>query len=139
MATIISRQLADGSFVEVLPDGTTRPSIDRTDWAAVDALTEEQIIAAALADPDAQPLSEASLKTMRRGPHPRFLRMKLRLTREEFAARYRFPLDQLESWETHKTHPDEMARAYLKAIAANPEGVAEAVADEPRAAKQAAE
>ena len=106
---------------------------DPMDWAALDAMTEEQVLAAALADPDAQPLSEASLARARRGPHPRFLRMKLRLDREEFAERYHFPLDVLIAWETHKSHPDAIAHAYLKAIAADPEGVAKAVASRPRA------
>jgi putative transcriptional regulator len=134
MTTIVSRRLADGSYVEVLPDGTVRPSVDKTDWAAVDALTDEEIMAAALADPDAQPLSDETLRKMRRGPHPRFLRLKLRLTREEFAERYCFPIDVLESWELQKTYPDEMIRAYLKAIAADPEGVARAVAAKPQGA-----
>jgi uncharacterized protein (DUF4415 family) len=37
-----------------------------TDWAAVDALTEEEISAAALSDPDAQPLTEEQLSEFRR-------------------------------------------------------------------------
>ena len=139
MTTIVARVLPDGSLVQVLDDGTTRPMHDPMDWAAVDALTEDEIMAAAMSDPDAQPLSEASLATAKRGPHPRFLRMKLRLSREEFAARYHFPLDVLIDWEIHKSHPDEIVRAYLKAIAADPDGVAKAVADTPRREPQAAE
>ena len=139
MTTIVARVLEDGSLVEVLPDGTTRPMPDRMDWAAVDALTDEEIEAAARSDPDAQPLSEDWFKKAKRGPHPRFLRMKLRLSREEFAARYHFPLDVLIDWEIHKSHPDEIVRAYLKAIAADPDGVAKAVADTPRREPQAAE
>jgi uncharacterized protein (DUF4415 family) len=38
----------------------------QTDWAAVDALTEEAITAAALSDPDAQPLTEEQLLEFRR-------------------------------------------------------------------------
>ena len=41
--------------MEVL--GTTRPLPDRTDWRRVDAMTEEEIPAAAMADPDAQPMT----------------------------------------------------------------------------------
>jgi hypothetical protein len=41
------------------------------DWSAADALTEEQVHAAALADPDAQPLTEERLTTMRRVPRAR--------------------------------------------------------------------
>ncbi|MFZ1110453.1 MAG: hypothetical protein WAN43_19155 [Rhodomicrobium sp.] len=51
--TIRAKKLNDGSLVEVLTDGATRPfPPDRTDWAALDAMTDEEIHAAALADPD---------------------------------------------------------------------------------------
>jgi putative transcriptional regulator len=137
MTTIVSRRLADGTYVEVLPDGTTRPSVDKTDWAAVAAMTEEQIMAAALSDPDAQPYPEGvPLRNAWRGPHPRFLRIKLGLSQEEFAARYHIPLELLRQWEIQKPHPDVMAQAYLRTIAADPEGVASAVAGKQRQAAE---
>ena len=34
----------------------------KTDWERFDALTDEEVMAAALADPDAQPLTEEQLK-----------------------------------------------------------------------------
>ena len=108
---------------------------DPMDWSAVDAMTDDEIEAAALSNPDAQPLSEEALARARRGPHPRFVRMRLRLSQEEFAERYQIPLDTLRDWETHKTHPDDVARAYLKAILADPEGVARAFVSKPRAAE----
>jgi putative transcriptional regulator len=37
-----------------------------TDWTRVDAMTEDEVLAAALSDPDAQPLSQEELATMRR-------------------------------------------------------------------------
>jgi hypothetical protein len=49
--TIRARRLPDGSVVQVLPDGTTRPfPPDQTDWDALRAMTDEEIHAAALAD-----------------------------------------------------------------------------------------
>jgi putative transcriptional regulator len=57
------------------------------DWTAADALTEEQIHAAALADPDAQPLTEERLAKMRRVPRTVSLRRALKLSQEEFAGR----------------------------------------------------
>jgi uncharacterized protein (DUF4415 family) len=39
---------------------------DTTDWAAVDAMTDEQVMAAALADPDAQPSTEEQLQRAKR-------------------------------------------------------------------------
>jgi putative transcriptional regulator len=137
MTMIVTKRLADGNFVEVLPDGTTRPSSIPNDWAAADAMTEEQIMAAALADPDAQPQPEGvPPRNAWRGPHPRFLRIKLGLSPEEFAARYHIPLDQLLQWEIQKPHPDKMAQAYLRTIAVDPEGVARAVAGKQRQAAE---
>jgi putative transcriptional regulator len=130
--TYVARQLSDGTLVQILPDGTTRPLPDQTDWARVDAMTDEQIHAAAMADPDARPMTPEELAKARRVPRVRTLRRALGMTQEEFAARYHIPLGTLRDWEQGRTEPDQPARAYLKAIAGNPEGVLRALAAGPR-------
>ena len=40
---------------------------DKTNWARIDAMTDEEVAAAARSDPDAQPLSPEQLAKMRRG------------------------------------------------------------------------
>ncbi len=140
MTTIVARRLPDGNLVEVLPDGTTRHMSDTTDWAVAAALTDEEITAAALADPDAQPLPEGWIDRAARGPHPLLVRKRLRLTREEFATRYHIPMDVIIAWEQRTLSPDDIARAYMKVIMADPVGVAKAVGpnttpDHPRAAE----
>lgn len=52
---IRARRLADGSIVQVLPDGTTRSFIQKSDWERVDAMTEQEVEANALSDPDNPP------------------------------------------------------------------------------------
>lgn len=101
-----------------------------TDWAAVDALTDEQIHAAALADPDAQPLPLGSDEEMaKRGlihlVNVKRLRERLGLTQEEFATTYGIPVGTLRDWEQCRKNPDATARAYLRVIARNPQMVAE--------------
>jgi putative transcriptional regulator len=86
-------------------------------------MTEKEIHSAALADPDAQPLTAAQLKTMRRMPQAKIIRRALALTQEEFAARYHIPLGTLRDWEQGRAQPDQPARAYLTVIARDPEGV----------------
>jgi putative transcriptional regulator len=130
--TIIARLKNDGTLVHVLPDGTTRPLPDRTDWARVDAMTDEQVHAAAMADPDARPMTPEELAKARRVPRVRTLRRALGLTQEEFAVRYHIPLGTLRDWEQGRTEPDQPARAYLKVIASNPEWVSRALAGGPR-------
>ena len=82
---------------------------------------------AALADPDAQPLTAADVKRMRRTPQIKVIRHALGLTQEEFAARYHIPLGTLRDWEQGRAIPDQPTQAYLTVIAHSPEGVQRAL------------
>ena len=86
-------------------------------------MSPETIEKAARADRDAQPLTEADLKRMRRTPRAKIIRRALELTQEEFAARYHIPLGTLRDWEQGRTEPDQPARAYLTLIASDPDHV----------------
>jgi putative transcriptional regulator len=100
------------------------------DWSRFDAMTEEAVHAAALADPDAQPVTAENEHLMREtGGLPR-IRILMRLSQEEFAAKFRIPLGTLRDWEQHRKFPDAAARAYLKVIARNPKMVAIALGTE---------
>ncbi|MGO9311944.1 MAG: helix-turn-helix domain-containing protein [Syntrophobacteraceae bacterium] len=90
-------------------------------------MTEAEIEAAAAADPDARPMTAEELRTARRVPRIKTLRRALNLTQQEFAARYHIPLGTLRDWEQGRTEPDQPARAYLKVIARDPEGVRRAL------------
>jgi putative transcriptional regulator len=100
-----------------------------TDWAAVEALTDEEIHAAALADPDSQPIPLGSDEELAKLglihiPNVKRLRERLGLTQDAFAAAYRIPIGTLRDWEQGRKRPDAPARAYLTVIARNPEAVA---------------
>lgn len=100
------------------------------DWEAISALTNEQAHAAALADPDAQPIPAGSDEELARMGlihlvNVKRLRERLGITQEEFAATYRIPVGTLRDWEQGRKIPDAPARAYLTVIARNPETVAE--------------
>jgi putative transcriptional regulator len=97
------------------------------DWTEADALTEAEIHAAALADPDAQPLTPERLAKMRRVPRTKSLRRALGLSQEEFATRYHIPVSTLRDWEQGRFEPDAAARAYLTVIAREPEIVRRAL------------
>ena len=75
-------------------------------------------------DPDNPPRTEAQLAGMKRISPAKALRFRLGLSQQEFAARYQIPIGTLRDWEQHRSEPDAPARAYLKVIAADPEGVA---------------
>src|SRR5271169_2484870 len=99
------------------------------DWRRFDALTDAEAHAAALQDPDAQPLTDEALARMKPVPRARTLRRALGLTQEEFAGRYHIPVGTLRDWEQGRSEPDQPARAYLTAIAHDPEGVRHALRD----------
>lgn len=94
-------------------------------------MSDEEITAAAMADPDAQPLPDGWIEKARLGPHPRLVRLRLRLSQQEFSARYQIPMETLVDWESRKAQPDDVVRAYMKVIMADPEGVAKAIAAKP--------
>jgi putative transcriptional regulator len=126
--TIRARRLPDGSVVQVLPDGTTRPfPSDQTDWDALRAMTDEEIHAAALADPDNPPITPERQARLKRVPQVKVMRRALGLTQEEFSTRFRIPLGTLRDWEQGKSEPDQAARAYLTVIARDPEAVQKAL------------
>jgi putative transcriptional regulator len=126
--TIRAKRLPDGGFVQVLPDGTTRPfPPDQTDWAALRAMTDEEINAAALADPDNPPITPERQARLKRVPQVKVMRRALGLTQEEFSARFRIPVGTLRDWEQGKSEPDQAARAYLTVIARDPEAVLHAL------------
>ena len=80
-------------------------------------MSPEAIEEAAWADRDAQPLSQADLKRMKRTPQAKIIRRTLELTQEEFAERYHIPLGTLRDWEQGRAEPDQPTRAYLTVIA----------------------
>ena len=86
-------------------------------------MTPAAIERAALADPDARPLTPADTKRMKRTPQAKIIRRALGLTQEEFSAHYHIPLGTLRDWEQGRAEPDQPTQAYLKVIAREPQRV----------------
>lgn len=101
------------------------------DWSRVDAMTDAERHAAALADPDAQPLTPEDFKRMKPVPRALIIRRVFRLSQEEFAARFHIPIGTLRDWEQGRKEPDAAAKAYLRVIATAPEVVRKALLPRP--------
>ena len=101
---------------------------DGMDWAAFDAMTVDEVKAAALADPDARPVDRPLSPAARRIGLHGVIRFQLRLSLAEFASRYHIPADVVTAWERGTITPDPVAQAYLSLIAADPDGIAAALA-----------
>ena len=70
---IRARRLPDGTLVQVMADGLTRPLADRTDWARLESMTDEEIEANALADADNPPMPPEGLARMKPVPEPKLV------------------------------------------------------------------
>jgi putative transcriptional regulator len=102
------------------------------DWSRVDAMTDEERHAAAMADPDARPMTEAEWARMKPVPRVSIIRRAFRLSQEEFAAQFHIPVGTLRDWEQGRKEPDAAAKAYLRVIASEPETVRKALLPRPR-------
>jgi putative transcriptional regulator len=58
----------------------------------------------------------------------RAVRVRMNLTQEEFAIRYRLTLARVRDWEQGRSLPDITARAYLTIIEREPQAVERALA-----------
>jgi putative transcriptional regulator len=96
---------------------------DRTDWSRLAGMTEDEIEAAALSDPDALPMTDEELAHMFRPRSLRALRRRLGLSQSEFAGRFHINLRTLQDWEQARRVPDDTARAYLEVIERAPKTV----------------
>ena len=117
-----------------------RRSVTKTDWARIDAMTDEDIARQIAEDPDVAPdMSEA----LERGEFVRLhivdvfgIRTRMGLSHEAFAQRFGFDATELKRWEAMGGVPAEAIRTYLRVIEREPEAAARAVAairDEQRA------
>lgn len=80
-------------------------------------------------DRDDRPVEQrqGELGEFRRVAAVKRLRWKLNMSQAAFAKAYGIPLGTLKDWEQHRRDPDAAARSYLKAIAAEPEAIRDAI------------
>jgi putative transcriptional regulator len=106
------------------------PAAEQTDWARIEAMTEEEAYQNALADEDNPPLTNEQLARLRRVPNPQEIRERLGLTQREFARQFQIALGTLRDWEQGASRPDSAAKAYLRVIDRNPVAVRSALSTE---------
>ncbi len=97
--------------------------------ARLDAMTDDEITAAALSDPDAQPWTEEQLAKARPvwSGRIKITRLKLQMSQSAFAEAFGFPLRTLQEWEQGRAEPPEAIRSYLRVIEREPEAVIRAL------------
>jgi len=117
------RKVGPGKFVQVMPDGSTVPHMGlQSDWERVRNMTEDEVIANALSDPDNPPLADEDFEEMELVPNVYIIRNRLGLTQLEFAETYGIALELIQRWEQGPSFPDSAARSFLRVIEQDPEG-----------------
>jgi putative transcriptional regulator len=111
-----------------MPDGSLVAFPEaQSDWARVDAMTDEEIEANAWSDPDGAPESAEEIAALW-ADYLRETRQNLGLSQAHFAEKFRIPLGTLRDWERGASMPDASARTLLRVIAKEPEAVLRALA-----------
>jgi putative transcriptional regulator len=125
------RRKKDGTVTFIL-DLNNPPTMTPEDWARFDALTEEEIEANAISDPDNPPLTDDELERMESAFLVRKAREAAGLTQPQFARIYRVTVGRLRDLEQGRTSADSAMRAYLRVIARDPAFVRETLESAPR-------
>ena len=106
-------------------------------WERVRNMSEEEVVARALSDPDNPPRTKKQLDRMKPRPRVFIIRRAFRMSQEEFSANFSIPLETIKSWEEQKSEPTVLEQAYLRVIATNKEAVLKAL--NPVSGEEAAE
>ncbi len=109
-------------------DPRNAPRLSAGEKARLDAMTDEEITAAALSDPDNPPLTESELDRVRAIQLIRSIRAAAGLSQSGFAAAFRIKPGRLRDLEQGRTRPDSAMLAYLTVIAREPDAVRRALA-----------
>ena len=104
-------------------DPKNRPKMTATELAHLDAMTDDEITAAALSDPDNPPLPDAEFAKMASVRRVRGVRARTGLSQARFAETYQITVGRLRDLEQGRTQADSALLAYLAVIDAEPEAV----------------
>ena len=118
----------------------TAEELDRmpseTDWARVDAISDEELDEIVRNDPDDLYLTEAELAeaVMIYPVDVRALRERMGLSQEAFAARFGFSVGTVRNWERGR-RPEGPVQVLLQVIDREPDAVRRALGWKPEAAR----
>ena len=114
-------------------DPKNPPRLTKAERARLDAMTDEEITAAAESDPDNPPLTEEELARVRLARRIQAVRARTGLSQSRFAELYRINVARLRDLEQGRTQPDSAMLAYLAVIEREPEAVERALRQDAKA------
>jgi putative transcriptional regulator len=108
-------------------DPDALPTLAATEAARLDVMSDDEITAAALGDPDNPPLDAEELARIVAARQVRAVRIRSGLTQAEFARAFHINVARLRDLEQARTRADSAILAYLKVIDEAPEVVRQAL------------
>lgn len=108
-------------------DPNNPPELTLEEIARMDAITDEQIEAAAAEEGPYTPEMEDSIRVIHA---VRRARNATGLSQSKFAERYGFNVRTLQGWESGRFKPDTATQNYLRLIESDPDSVAKVIAAE---------
>jgi putative transcriptional regulator len=116
-------------------DPKNAPKLSEEEKARLDAMTDEEITAAAESDTDNPPLADDELERIRVARRVQTVRARTGLSQRRFAEVYRINVARLRDLEQGRTQPDSAMLAYLTVIEHEPEAVERALGYEGKASR----
>jgi putative transcriptional regulator len=98
----------------------SQPQLSPEQKRRLDSLSDAEIEANALSDPDNPPQTPDQLRRMVLAREVRVTREKLGLSQPEFAARFHIGLARLRDFEQARSEPDFIVRVFLRMIYEDP-------------------
>jgi len=108
-------------------DPNNPPSLTGAERARLDAMTEAEIMAAAITDADNPPLTAEEMARMEAASVVRRVRARTGLSQDRFARRYHISVGRLRDLEQGRTKADSALLAYLTVIDREPDAVSRAL------------
>ena len=112
------------AIVRYTLDPNNPRGLTEAERARLDAMTDEEITAAAESDPDNPPLTEEELQIIDDAMFVRDVRKSTGLSQVRFADAYRINAARLRDLEQGRSRPDSALRAYLTLIVRRPDVLA---------------
>lgn len=108
-------------------DPKNPPKLTAKEEVRLDALTDADITAAALSDPDNLPMTDEELARLTAARRVRAVRAHTGLSQASFAKTFHINVARLRDLEQGRTQPDSAVLAYLAVIDKEPEAVRRAL------------
>ena len=117
-----------GKTIAHTPDPDNPATLSEADCTLLDGLSDAALEAAAKADPDNLPATEAMASRARTAHVVRRVRAGTGLSQSRFAARYGFSTAAVRDWEQSRRTPEASTLCYLRVIEREPQAVTRALA-----------